>query len=197
MRYSVITFSIILLLGCVPYSDNTITDPSKGKLDSTIFGTWFWREKNESGFIHIGIDEEPKLLRLMMIVFGRDGKVTASEFSGHTSSLEGNNYLNLKSRSSAEAETIGYMFVKYKVSQDSLGIALMGYEVAKNAIKDGTLKGQVKEGNLTSSVLITEGQKKLQEFILRKDKELFPEMIYLQKLQLPNPSLQPTRNPHG
>ena len=186
MRYLLITFLIIFVLGCVPCSDNPLTDPNKEQIDSSTLGTWFWKDENESGYIHIGLDKESKLLRLMMLEFDRDGKLEASEFSGHTSSLGGNRYLNLKWVRPLQNEITGYMFVKYTVSPVSLGIAFMDNEVAEKAIKKGVLKGKVKKHKWSSSVRIIEGQKKLQEFILRKDKELFPEMKYLPKLKLPN-----------
>jgi len=62
----------------------------------------------------------------------------------------------------------------------------MNNGVVKEAIKAGFLKGRVNEGSLSSSAHITEGQNKLREFILRNDKELFPEMKFMPKLELPN-----------
>jgi len=64
---------------------------------------------------------------------------------------------------------------------------LMDRDVVEKAIKGGKLKVKVKKSNWPSSVYIAEDQKKLQEFILRKSKALFPEMKYLPKLTLPNP----------
>lgn len=186
MRYWSILLSVVFVLGCVPYSDNPLTSPNKEQLDSSILGTWFWKDENESGYVHIGLDEESKLLRLIMLEFNRGGELEASEFSGHTSSLEGNKYLNLKWVRPEQDEITGYMFVKYIASPDSLGLALMDSEVAEEAIKMGPLKGQVKKGNWSSLVHIQEGQKGLQEFIVRKDEELFPEMKYLSRLELPN-----------
>ena len=186
MRYFLITFSIIFVLGCVPYSDNPITTPDKEQIDSSIFGTWFWADENESGYIHIGLDEKSKLLRLLMLEFERDGEIEVSGFSGHTSSLKGNRYLNLKWMLPAQDKITGYMFIKYVVSPSSLGIALMDSKVAETAIKKGSLKGKVEKDAGYSSVRITEEQKKLRKFILRKDKELFPEMKYVKKLELPN-----------
>jgi len=186
MRYFLILFSIVFVLSCVPYSDNPLTAPNKEELDSSILGTWFWKDENESGYIHIGLDEESKLLRLMMLKFDRDGELEASEFSGHTSSLNGNKYLNLKWVRPVQDEVSGYIFVKYVVSSNSLCIALMDRALAEKAINDGSLKGKVKMVKGSSSVHITEGQKKLQEFILQKDKGLFSEIKCLPKLKLPN-----------
>ena len=188
MRYFFIILIIIFVLGCVPDSDNPLTEPNKEQIDSSILGTWLWKDENETGFIHIGRDEKSKLLRLIMVNFGRDEDVEVSEFSGHTSFLEGNKYLNLKWVSPPQAELAGYIFVKYVVSSDSFGCALMNSEVVEKTIKGGSLKGKLKKDKWSSSVHITEGQKKLQEFIYQKDKELFPEMQHLQKLKLPNQS---------
>ena len=186
MRYFWIVFSIICVLGCVPHSDNPLTDPNKEQIDSSILGTWFWKDENESGYIHIGLDEKSKLLRLIMLEFDKDRELEASEFSGHTSSLEGNKYLNLKWVHPVQNEITGYMFVKYIVSSGSLGIALMDKRVIEKAIEAGTLQGKVKKDGWSSAVRIIEGQKKLQEFIMENNKELFPEMKYLAKLKLPN-----------
>ena len=185
VRY-LIPFSILFVLSCIPYSDNPLTAPGQESMDSSLCGTWFWKEENASGYIHIGLDREPKLLRLLMLEYKRDGELKVSEFSGHTSLLEGNRYLNLKWVRPVQDEDTGYMFVKYVVGPASLGIALMDSNVAETAIKKGWLKGRVEEGDNSSSVRIKEGQEKLQKFILRKDKELFPEMQYVQKLELPN-----------
>ena len=143
MRYLLITFLVIFTLRCVPDSANPLTDPNKEQIDPSILGTWFWKDKNGSGYIHIGLDEESKLLRLIMLEFDRDGQLKSSEFSGHTSSLEGNKYFNLKWVRPAQDEITGYIFVKYIVISDSLGIAFMDSEAAKKVIKSGALKGKV------------------------------------------------------
>jgi uncharacterized Zn ribbon protein len=78
------------------------------------------------------------------------------------------------------------MFVKYVVSPDSLGIALMDSDAVETAIKQGALKGKVEKHGESLSVRITEGREKLQGFILREDKELFAETEYVKKLILPS-----------
>lgn len=185
MRNLLIILSLIFLLGCVPYSENPLTDFNEKDIDSLLLGTWFWNEPNESGYIHIGPNEKSKLLRVMMVDFDRDMELEVSEFSGHTSSVGGNKYLNLKRVRPAEDEISGYMFVKYAVSPDSLGIAFIDTGVVTKAIKAGTLRGEINKKDLTSSIRITAEQKKLREFIIQKDKELFPEIKSLPKLNLP------------
>ena len=172
MRYPLITFMFIFMLSCVPYSDNPLTDPNKQTMDSTIYGTWFWKDENESGYIHIGLDEKSKFLRVIMLDFDSNGELGSSEFSGHTSSLGESRYLNLKWVLPAD-EMVGYMFVKYVVRKETLGISLMDIATTEKAIKYGLLKGEVKKDNWYTSVHITEDQKRLQQFILKNDKELF------------------------
>ena len=186
MRYFLVTILAVFVLGCVPYSDNPLTNPNEEQIDSSILGTWIWKDKNESGFIHIGLDGKKKLLKLIMVDFDKDEALEVSEFSGHTSLLKENRYLNLKWVSPPRAEFPGYLFVKYIVGSDSLGIALMDSGVVEKAITEGALNGNVKKEKWSVSVHITEGGKKLQEFVREKDKALFPEMEYLQKLKLPN-----------
>jgi len=182
VRYFFVAIIVVSLLGCVPYSDNPLTNPTEQNIDSSILGTWFWKAENESGYIHIGIDEKSKLLRLIMLDFDKDWELEASEFSGHTSSLEGNKYLNL----SPANEPPGYIFVKYNVNQEVLGISMITTDAIEKGIDNGFLNGEVKKGKWSSSIHITEGQKELQQFILKNDKALFPETKYLQKLKMPD-----------
>lgn len=185
MRYVTIIVMLMFLGGCVPYSENPLTDPNSEKIDSAILGTWFWNEESDSGFIHIGVNKETKLLQVMMIEQDKDGSIDVSELHGHTSSLDNNNYLNLKWIRPVD-EPRGYLLIKYSMQGERLAISLMDNEVVKNAIKEGSLKGTVGEGN------ITEEQKKLQEFVLKRDKELFQEKSYLNRLSLPQQSSKPS-----
>lgn len=177
----------VFMLSCVPYSDNPLTDPNEQTMDSTIYGTWFWKDENESGYIHIGLDEKSKFLRVIMLDFDSNGELGSSEFYGHTSSLGENRYLNLKWVLPAD-EMGGYTFVKYVVREETLGISLMDIHATEKAIKYGFLQGEVNKTNWSMSVHINEDQKRLQQFILQNDKELFKNMKYLPKLKLPNNS---------
>lgn len=190
MRYFLMIMLLIFVGGCIPDFDNPLTDPNKEKLDSALYGTWFWQEKNESGYIHVGWDKESKLLRAVMVEVGADGSVDVSEYSGHTSSLGNNQYLNLK-WVRPENELKGYMVIKYRIEGESLAISLVDSKVIEKAIQEGSLKGTVSADKMAPSVRITEKQKKLQEFFLKNDKELFHEKTHLYKLKLPEKSFPP------
>lgn len=182
VRYLLAGIFVLSLFGCVPYADNPLTDPGEQDIDSSILGTWFWKDKNESGYIHIGLDEDLKLLRFVMAVFDKNGRLDTSQFSGHTSSLEKNTYLNLCPAN----DPGGYMFVKYSVKKEALGIALASTDAVEKAIRNGSLNGEIKKEQWSSSIHITEEQKKLQQFMIRNDKALFPETKYLRKLKTPD-----------
>jgi hypothetical protein len=184
MRYLVSLLLCAFLVGCVPYSDNPLTDPDKQPIDTSIYGTWFWTDDNESGYIHFGLDAKTKLLTVAMVEFYRDGELRVSQLSGHTSLVNGNNYLNLKWVIPAN-ETPGYLFVKYEVKADALEIQLIDPETVGTAIKDGLLKGEVTGENWFSSIHITESQEKLQKFVVEKDKALFENKSILHRLTLP------------
>jgi len=174
MRYLAILFMVIFLGGCVPYSDNPLTDPNSEKIDAAILGTWFWNEESDSGFVHMGLNKESKLLQVIMIEQDKDGTIDVSEFNGHTSSLGNNKYLNLKWVRPAD-EPKGYLLIKYSTEGESLAISLLNAKMIENAIKEGCLKGTVGKEKYAYSLSITEEQKKLQQFVLKHDKELFQE----------------------
>ncbi len=179
MRYLSLLLFAFLIVGCVPDSEAPLTDPNKEQIDVSILGTWLWKDKSESGFIHIGLDKKSKLLRLIMVDFDRDEEMEASEFLGHTSLLEENRYLNLKWVHPPQDHIHGYIFVKYEVGSETLGIALMDGKVVEKAMESSSLKGKLEKDKLSYSIHITEDQKKLQGFVRRNDKALFPEMNYL------------------
>ena len=191
MRFLALMALVIFLGGCVPYSDNPLTDPNSEKIDAAILGTWFWNEESDSGFVHIGLNKESKLLQVIMIEHDKDGTIDVSEFNGHTSSLGNNKYLNLKWVRPAD-EPKGYLLIKYSTEGESLAISLLNAKMIENAIKEGSLKGTVGKEKYAYSLSITDEQKKLQQFVLKHDKELFQEKNNLNRLKLSQPNSKAT-----
>jgi len=76
--------------------------------------------------------------------------------------------------------------VKYNVNQELLGISMIITDAVEKGIDNGSLNGEVTKSKWSSSIHITEGQKELQQFILKNDKALFPETKYLPRLKMPN-----------
>ena len=158
-------------------------------MDTALYGTWFWRDGNETGYVHIGLNKESELVRVIMIELDGDEKLEVSEFTGHTASVGHNKYLNLEWVCPSR-KTTGYMFVKYQVEGDSLGVSLSANDVFVRAVRNGVLQGAVEKGKMVTTVHITEEQSKLQRFIRENDRELFREMNYLHRLYVPTMSVQ-------
>jgi len=177
---------IMLIWGCIPYSDNPITEPDEEKIDTAIFGSWFWNDAQDSGYIHIGRDEDTRMMRLVMSEFDKHGQLKVSEFLGHTSTLAGKTYMNLKWVRPAGDQPGGFLLVKYAMRPDALGLAVMSPGAVEEAIKSSALEGKLKKGNLTSEIRITAVSRQLQRFIQLNDQKLFPEMVYLQRVKLPD-----------
>ena len=181
MRHILLLLLLVSIGGCVPYSDDPLTDPGQQAMDATIYGTWYWKDDHEVGYVHMGLDKESKLLQVHMVEFGQNGEMHVSQLTGHTSSFSDHTYLNLK-WVNAKDENPGYLFVKYEAKGDVLTIALMNNETAEKAIHAGRLKGEVIKGKWSSTAHITESGESLRQFVAEQDRELFKEKTSLHGL---------------
>ena len=177
--FAAILFSTVA--ACVPFSDNPLTPPDPGKLDGAVFGTWCWKDKNETGFVHIGTDDKSGLLKVIMIEQDNDGELEISEFSGHTSAVGENRYFNLK-WVRPESENKGYMFVKYELENDNIVISLLKEDGIEKAIEENILKGEIVREKFVSNVHITDEPEKIGKFFQEKGESLFEEGVALKRL---------------
>ena len=184
MRNFISLVFVLILTGCGVYSQHPITPFNETQIDQKLFGTWSWLEKAESGYIHIGVDDESKRLKVLMVSMHENGEMSFMEFEGHSSSVGKNHYLNLKLMQPEEDRIDQYMFIKYAITSNLLNIGLMDSEMIVNAIKNGTLKGKVQRDTFVTSAYLSEKGEMLQKFLLKHDKVLFPEMKALKKVDL-------------
>ena len=185
MRTLSILLTVILLSGCVPYADTPLTDSGVQPIDAEVLGTWYWNDKGDSGFLHIGLDEAAKSLKLILVEWGKNNELVTSEFSGHTSNLKGMRYINLKPIR-PEGEATGFLLIRYVIKKNALGISLMNTQAVTKDIESGTLKGEVIRENLTSAVHITASQEMLRRYILEHDSSLYTDTKFLSRLSLPS-----------
>lgn len=182
MRLLRTILSIMFIYSCVPLSDTPLTYSGKEKNDASVCGTWCWKDDCEYSYVHIGIDETTHQLVIIVVDVDKLGEIELLTFSGHTSLLKNNRYLNLKC-TLPENEIPGYLFVKYSVTENTLGISIIDSTAIEKAIMDGSIKGEIiNTGSLL--VKITESQKELQTFIMKNDKTLFGKMIKLNRVKL-------------
>jgi len=190
MRKIILTLSALSMLfisGCMSYSEHPIAEADKTKVvDVPLLGTWYWKDKSEDGYFHIGIDKETDLLKLMMVEIKQDGKMKSVELYGHTTELDGKKYLNLKWKTPEDEKSTGYMFIRYDVAVDGqkLGLAFADLDLYKDAIKQKSLKGNILPGKWFSSIKITESSKGIQAFIKKSGDKLFPKTKHIKKLRL-------------
>lgn len=191
MQYIVTAIIMTLFFGCVPYSDNPLTEQGSSQVDSSILGTWYWEKNDENGYVHIGLSEQAKLINLCVVEFNNKTTIKIVEFSGYTSTFGKLTYLNIKVDNDSQNEPLPhFILLKYLLEGESLGIATMETSVIQNAIKVGNLAGVVSE-NWLPVVHITEEQEKLRKFIIQKDSDLFPEIMFMSKVK-PSPPRQKT-----
>ena len=184
MRYIVSLMLVLVLSGCGVYSKYPVTPFDKSQMDSKIYGTWIWEDNGELGYIHIGLNEDSELLKVLTVVIHEDGEIASMEFEGHTSSVDKNRYLNLRLTHPAEERIDDYIIVSYRVNADTLSIGIMESSVVVKAIRDGSLKGMIQKERFFTSAFIRESGEKLQKFLVEHDKVLFPEMKDFGKIEL-------------
>lgn len=184
MRIFLLLMLLIPISACVPQSKNPLTGFDRDAMDTSVFGTWFWKDERHSGYLHIGQEKESGLLVLMMVKLDSSGKIDVTQLQGHTSLLGELRYLNLKLVAPIDGIS-GYIFLKYVIEDEGLGLVFMDPSIIKKAIEDKELDGRVELEDRTSSVHLTETSNKLQQFVVEHDQELFSEMNYLSRLVLP------------
>lgn len=183
MRYLWWVCLAAILNGCIPYSDNPLTTADNQGPDPAILGTWFFSEEGETVFLHIGIDEKTKGLRLVMVEFQKDGEVKTSELIGHTSRLEKHTYMNLRWDQPPDPEA-GYLFVKYQVVGERIGLGLIRSEAVEKSIREGLIKGKIEETQKNKSAQLTDSSEQLREFVQKHDAALFEELKWMDRLDL-------------
>lgn len=184
MRFSAVFCLLVSLLGCIPVSQHPVTPHDATLMDTRLYGVWYWAEDNEYGHVHIGIDSDSGLLRLEMIDHRDDGRMSLSEYQGHSSQAGAHHYLNLREVKDCDVNA-DYLIVKYVIDAQGLGIALMEDDILRKDIEQGSLAGT----NDKSSARITADSKTLQRYLQQKDSALFPRTAYLKRLPRPEPTV--------
>ncbi|MEN8213784.1 MAG: hypothetical protein ABFR19_05410 [Pseudomonadota bacterium] len=172
---------VITLTACVPDSKNPLTGFDRDAIDASLYGSWFWKDDDETGYLHFGREGESGMLQLMMVELNSNGKISVTQLLGHTSQLGENRYLNLKFVPPEDGIS-EYIILKYEISDKGLGLAFMDPSVVEKAIEDKVLAGSLKRDGPFSSVHLSDMPEKLQLFVSRHDKEVFPEMKFLPRL---------------
>ena len=173
-----------LAAACVPDSRHPLTSFDSGSIDADLYGSWYWNDDQESGYLHFGREPESGKLLLLMVELNRDGELGITEMQGHTSRLGDNRYLNLKFIPSQDGID-GYLLIKYEITPKGLGIAFMDPGVVERGIAAGEVAGRAEQSGEFAAIKLTASPQGLQQYIRDNDKALFADVKFLSRLQLP------------
>lgn len=175
---------LVLAAACVPDSQHPLTSFDSGTIDADLYGSWYWIDDQESGYLHFGREPASGKLLLLMVEINHDGKLGITEMQGHSSRLGENRYLNLKF-TPPEDGIDGYLLIKYEITAKGLGIALMDPGVVENGIAAGEVAGRVEQSGQFTAIKLTDSPQGLQQYFRDNDKALFPDAKFLPRLELP------------
>ena len=180
-----------MLAGCIPYSDFPLTSPDSATDDPAIIGDWYAEENGRRTLFRIGKGKSAGAIVISIEEQdgGDPGDVT--RLRGHLSVIDGKTYLNILSDDPGE-EIPGYMFARYVIDEERLGIAINDPDYLLESVESGKLEGEIIELEWSRSLHITASSEKLQRFVAEHDRELFMETTYLERLKddTPSPALQ-------
>jgi hypothetical protein len=169
---------------CVPDSRYPLTSFDSGTIDADLYGSWYWNDEQESGYLHFGREPVSGKLQLLMVEINHDGDLGITEMLGHSSRLGDNRYLNLKFTPPQDGID-GYLLIKYEITPKGLGIAFMDPGVVEKGIAAGEVAGRVEQSGGFTAIRLTDSPQGLQHYFRDNDKRLFADVKFLSRLELP------------
>lgn len=172
--------AVLVLGGCVIESKKPLTQIGSEKLDSSIIGTWYWNQPNETGYVHIGLDSEQRY-KIVMVETNGSGDIKTREFLAHSSILKTGRYLNVVSQEKSSSKA--FLFIRYEVSKEGLNLFLPDSSVFEKAVESKMLKAQFLKGK-NKGIVLLDSSKNLANFVVENDAQLFPEGSLLHRIKL-------------
>lgn len=183
-RYLWLLAALVLLLGgCVPYSEHPLTAPDPVRTDQALFGTWYWVESNEQGYVHIGTEEESGRMWILMVTMKADGELELSRLAGHVSQIGEHRYLNLKWLG-PDSDSTDWLTLSYRLEGNALQVAVMSGNPVEEAIVQGRLAGEISRKGWFRSVRVSAAPGDWAGFVAAHYDQLFPEFNELSRLVL-------------
>ena len=164
-----------LTCGCGPTLYHPLAKPGEDARDDRIYGTWLYVEKgkiHKAQYVHIGFNKETKETTVLFAGVSPKGKFEKWEFTGHTSIIRGNNYFSTRFVEECKPSK-SYAIVKYEIKNNVIIIYIMESEPFDKAVEAGEIKGKIEKDDIISNTVITDSPKRIKQFILENEKELF------------------------
>jgi hypothetical protein len=153
----------LLLLACLVASGcddskKPLSDPKTTKADERLIGIWRDTAGSTEDYFHVGRAGKnfpPSMLRIVSVRHG-DGTVEPpEEYLAFPTVLQGKSYLNVVidpkqvkhlDENGWKPETVDcYTFLRYEVQGDRLTVWLIDEQAKERAVKDGKIKGVMKD----------------------------------------------------
>ena len=173
--------SSIGLLGCIPSSEQPLSEPASAKPDERLYGVWASvpGQPDPPAFLHVLPASEPESVLDVVCVEHIDPGCSVLRFQVWTTPDGRYSYMSAKevpfektnqASAAEEAQSKDYTILKYEFTQDGeLDLYLLpNSEALKAAIKDDRLKGVVRD----TYIKLTDTGAHILEFLKAADAEL-------------------------
>jgi|GEM_PF-5846042 len=191
MRTILVLLSLVLFAGCID-SENPITPARPGSLDPRLLGTWYWKDKDDAGFLHIGKSDTPEYITIIVIEDRKDGLLSMDQYRAHGSRIGSATYLNIH-QSGSKKEKTKYIFVKYRIDKDMLLYSFADHRVKEHDIRATTIKGVLTNNHeviaADNAAVMTAGSEEIVRYLKKHDKRVFREFRGIVRAMLPDRSL--------
>jgi hypothetical protein len=87
-----------------------------------------------------------------------------------------------------EEQEAGYLFLKYQVAGERIGLGLIRSDAVETAIRAGGIQGRIEDTQIPSSTRLTDSSEHLREYVQKHDADLFEELKWMDRW---NPSQGP------
>ncbi len=180
-------FSLILT-GCVPESENPLSDPSSATIDKRLLGVWVGKMTDESAvqYVHF-VEAEKSITEVVLISHQEKRGAGVSSYKMFPTKIGKNQYMSVMPLAPEDENDpeVGktqdphYIFARFDISDKGvLKIWVMMDKEAREAVKKKKLKGKIAKSYVDGDVLITDTRENIIKFIEADHKTDIFELMF-------------------
>jgi len=162
----------LVLVACVPESQNPAGDPTNAIKDPALYGLWQADWEDGRLFLHI-FDGGQGMIDLYTVNHKKDGGGEEDHYQGFISAVGNRRIASLQMTDSGGEDSGGqetYVFIAYQLaSEGKLDAHFIDDKPFIAAVSAGKLKGQVTGEGEAESVLLTDDTPKIAAFMADQD----------------------------
>ena len=170
--------ALLAVAGCLPESEQPLAPPDLGGGDARLLGAWLHVSEDGYGIYH-AFKTDRADWDLVVASHDVEGIGEIETYTGHTSRLDGVDYLNVLVTGSEE----GYLFLRYEfIDSDHVRITFFETDALVEAVRSGKLPGKLIEESSGPDVRITANSKEWRDYLAQAPSGLFGENFELQRV---------------